>query len=283
MAEKRRVPAPADGAIDAAVAAVRAVTDLEPAVAIVLGSGLGSALGSLELEEEASFPFADLPGFRATSVPGHEGRLAMGRVEAVPVAAFFGRIHFYEHGSMSACSSTTRLAAALGARTMVLTASVGALDPDLETGSTVIITDHVNLMGTNPLQGWRFPDGSPAFVDVSSVYDTVLAETAERCAEELGVWTTRGVYAAVAGPTFETPAEAEFLRRSGATVVGMSMVPEAVAAHALGMTVLGIATVANKAGAAVDHQEVLEEGGRAAVAAGKLLAAILSRPRANGD
>ena len=166
---------------------------------------------------------------------------------------------------------------------MLLTASVGALDPDLEAGSTVIVADHINLMGTDPLQGWRFADGSPAFVDLSSVYDPVLAETAEGCAQELGLWTTRGVYAAVAGPTYETRSEAEFLRRTGATVVGMSMVPEAVAAHAIGMKVLGLATVVNAAGVSVDHAEVLAEGGRAAAEAGMLLAAILSRLDTNGE
>ena len=267
--------------MDAAVAAIRAATDLAPTVSVVLGSGLASALGALE--EEVAFSFAELPGFPSASVPGHEGRLVLGRMSGVPIAAVFGRIHFYEHGSMSTCSLTSRLAAALDARTMVLTASVGALDPDLETGSTVIVTDHINLMGTDPLQGWRFSDGSPAFVDLSSIYDPVLTETAERCAERSGLRTTRGVYAAVAGPSYETPAEVEFLRRTGATVVGMSMVPEAVAARALGMKVLGIATVANIAGTAVDHAGVLEEGGRAAAAAGQLLAAILSRLDTNGE
>lgn len=267
--------------MDAAVAAIRAATDLAPTVGVVLGSGLASASGVLD--DEVGFPFADLPGFPSPSVPGHEGRVALGRMSGVPVVVFHGRIHFYEHGSMSKCSLTSRLAAALGARTMLLTASVGALDPELETGVTVILEDHINLMGTDPLQGWRFPDGSPAFVELSSVYDPVLVETAEMAAQELGIWTTRGIYAAVAGPTFETPAEAEFLRCSGATVVGMSVVPEAVAAHALAMKVLGLATVANAAGASIKHAQVLEEGGRAAVAAMKLLAAILSRLPSNGE
>jgi purine-nucleoside phosphorylase len=267
--------------VDAAVAAIRAVTDLEPEVVIVLGSGLGSALP--ELEAQAEFPFSDLPGFPPASVQGHEGRLALGRLAGVQVGVFFGRIHFYEHRSMSRCSLTSRLAAALGARTMVLTASVGGLDSQVKIGATVIIADHVNLMGTDPLEGWRFADGSPAFVDVSSVWDPVLAELAERCAREIGLWTSRGIYAAVAGPTYETPSEAEFLRRTGATVVGMSMVPEAVAAHALGMKVLGVATVANAAGVAVDHTEVLQAGMRTAPAAGKLLEAILCRPNLNGD
>lgn len=281
MAEGRPLPAPADDPVRAAVAVIRNVTDLEPEVAVVLGSGLGSALPGLE--ETAAFSFGDLPGFPPATVPGHEGRLVLGRIAGVQVGVFFGRIHLYEHGAMSTCSLTSRLAAALGARAIVITASVGGLDPDLETGATVIVADHINLMGADPLEGWRFPDGSPAFVDLSSVYDPVLAEAAEGCAREIGLWTTRGIYAAVTGPTFETPAEAEFLRRTGATVVGMSMVPEAVAAHALGMKVLGIASVANAAGTPIDHAEVLQAGMRAAPAAGRLLEAILSRPNLNGD
>lgn len=229
------------------------------------------------MREEISFGFGELPGFPPSTAPGHEGRLVLGELAGVPTAAFLGRIHFYEHASMPKCSLGVRLARALGADVAVITASVGGLDPQLESGALVVVEDHVNLMGVNALAGWRFPDGSPAFVDPSSMYSPVLAGIAEKAAEELGMWITRGTYAALSGPTYETAAEAEFLRRSGAGVVGMSMVPETVAAHAVGMRVLGLAVVANAAGTPIDHAEVLQVGRRAAAAAGKLLGAILPR------
>lgn len=229
------------------------------------------------LEEVASFTFAELPDFPASTVPGHEGRLILGRLGGTPLALFLGRIHFYEHREMEMASLTVRLARRLGAQAAILTASVGGVDPDLEPGSIVIVDDHINFMGVNPLAGWRRPDGSPAFVDLSSAYDPVLAGIAEASAQALGLWVSRGVYAALPGPSYETPAEVEFLRRSGATVVGMSMVPEAAAASAMGMRVLGLCAVVNAAGSPIAHTQVVEEGERAAVAAGKLLAAILPR------
>jgi purine-nucleoside phosphorylase len=155
---------------------------------------------------------------------------------------------------------------------MVLSAAVGGLDLSLPGGSMVVVRDHLNLMGTNALTGWRYPDGSPAFVDVSAVYDPLLSDAALGLLQDHGIAVVDGVYAAMAGPAYETPAETEMLRRMGATVVGMSTVPEAVAARALAMRVLGLSFVTNAAGGAVSHEEVLLASKTAAEAIGLVVA-----------
>jgi purine-nucleoside phosphorylase len=207
-------------------------------------------------------------------VPGHAGTLWLGTIAGRAFAFFRGRIHFYEGHPMPLASITSRVSHALGARTMVLSAAVGGLDPSLPAASMVVVRDHLNLMGTNPLAGWRYPDGSPAFVDVSQVYDAALSEAALATLRDHGTSVTEGVYAAMAGPAYETPAETEMLRRMGATVVGMSTVPEAVAARALGMRVLGLSFVTNAAGGAVSHEEVLLASKTAAEAIGLVVAGL---------
>jgi purine-nucleoside phosphorylase len=265
------LPGPGDLQAQDAVALVRERSDLVPAVGVILGSGLG--LAADRIEEQAAFSFEGLPGFPPPSVPGHAGRLVLGRLSGVPVAAFLGRIHFYEGHPMAQCTMPVRVARLLGARTMVLTASVGALEPSLRTGTVVVGSDHINLMGENPLRGWRSPDGTPPFVDASRVYDHRLAQAAGREARALGIDVAPGVYLAVSGPSYETPAEIDFMRRAGGTVVGMSVVPEALAARALGMRVLGMFSVTNAVGGEITHEEVVrvgrEMGGR--------LAALLER------
>ena len=273
-----RIPSPGDGVAERIVTAVRERTDVTPVAGVVLGSGLGDAIsvawdraGSGEPVEIA---YADLPGFPPPTVPGHAGRLWLGTIAERPIAFFQGRIHFYEGHPMPLASITSRIASGLGAGTMVLSAAVGGLDPSLPGGSIVVVRDHVNLMGTNPLAGWRYPDGSPAFVDVSSVYDSELSRSAFAILQEHGTAVSEGVYAAVAGPAYETPAETEMLRRLGATVVGMSTVPEAVAARALGMRVLGLSFVTNAAGGVLSHEEVLLASKTAADAIGRVVAGL---------
>jgi len=245
---------PGDGLAERGAEAVLAATDVRPRVAVIAGSGLGDALDQIDVDVE--FAFQDLPGFPPPSVPGHAGRLAIGTLAGVPVAGFLGRVHHYEGHPMSLVTLPARLAAALGARTLVITASTGGLDPDLEPGTLVIGTDHLNLIGENPLRGWRDPEGRPVFVDLTRVYPPEMAAVAERAAEEVGVPVARGVYAAMPGPTYETPAEVEFIRRAGGDVVGMSVVPEACAAAALGMRCLGLYCVTNRVGVHVSHEEV---------------------------
>ena len=275
---EQHVPSPGDGVEEAIVRAIRERTDIQPVAGVVLGSGLGDAIAvARELAgsgDPIEIAYRELPGFPPPTVPGHAGTLWLGTITDRPVAIFQGRIHFYEGHPMPLVSITTRVAHALGARAMVLSAAVGSLDPSLTVGSMVVLRDHLNLMGTNPLAGWRYPDGSPAFVGVAGLYDADLSSAALGILQEHGTAVTEGVYAAVAGPAYETPAETEMLRRMGATVVGMSTVPEAVAARALGMRVLGLSFVTNAAGGAVSHEEVLLASKTAAEAIGRVVAGL---------
>jgi purine-nucleoside phosphorylase len=265
------LPGPGHLHAEAGATLVRTRTLLTPTVAVVLGSGLAEAV-SVGLEGEARFAYESLPGFPPPSVPGHPGRLVVGRLHGVPAAVFLGRVHLYEGHGVHATTLIPRLAAALGARALVLTNASGSLDPALGPGLLLLIEDHLNFLGVNPLTGWRHPDGRPAFADLSRVYDPRLLDLAEEAARRAGVPVARGVYAAVPGPSYETPAECAFLARAGAKAVGMSTVPEAVAGAALGMTVLGISCLTNRAGSSATHEEVLE----AARAGARGLTAILA-------
>jgi purine-nucleoside phosphorylase len=277
------LPGPRDGVAGPIGAAIRERTDTVPVAGIVLGSGLGESIRvARELagsSEGIEIPYSELPGFPPPSVPGHAGKLWVGELGGRPVAIFQGRIHYYEGHGMALASITSQIAAELGAGTMALTTAVGALEQGLAPGAVVIVRDHVNTMGMNPLIGWRMPDGSPAFVDVSRVYDPELSATALEAARAEGssgsVQAEEGVYGAVSGPSYETPAESAFLRGAGATVAGMSMVPEAVAARALGMRVLGLSFVTNTAGASTSHEEVLFASTTAAEVIGRILARVV--------
>ena len=286
MSDPRMLPSPGDGIPERIVDAIRERTALQPVAGIVLGSGLSSAVDAVKgaaVSGSVEISYPDLPGFPPPSVLGHAGKLWLGQVGERALAVFQGRIHFHEGHGMAMASITSRVAAELGARAMVLTAAAGALDPTIHPGTLVVLRDHLNMMGVNPLLGWRMPDGSPAFVDVSEVYDTELAERAlasarayfgtrsEADAANVPPPVRDGVYAAVSGPSYETPAETRMLHLLGATVVGMSTVPEAVAARALGMRVLGLAFSTNAAGASVSHEEVLVASKAASDAIGRVL------------
>jgi purine-nucleoside phosphorylase len=282
----RALPTPGDGVADDIAEAIRERWPGLPQVALVLGSGLGKVLDVARAEaggDGIEIGYDELPGFPRTRVPGHSGRLWLGTVGPTTVAAFKGRVHYYEGHRMSLASLTARVAAVLGAGTIVLTTAVGALDPALRAGSLVVVRDHINLIGETPLRGWRMPDGSPPFLDASAIYDADLSAAAleaGRLADVVPV--VEGVYAAVAGPSYETPVETAFLRNAGGTVVGMSLVPEAVVARASGLRVLGLSFVTNAAGASVSHEEVLEASDRAADVIGRVLVALLDRFRSEG-
>ncbi len=279
---QRDLPGPGDRLAEEAAAAVRRATDVVPLVGVILGSGLGPAVGN-ELKEFASFPFAELPGFAPAGVPGHEGRLAVGELAGVPVAAFFGRVHLYEGHGIEAPAMLPRLAHSLGASILLLTAAVGGLRPGMPAGTIVVLTDHINHMGTTPLRGWRFPDGTPAFIAMRDPYDPALSRLALERAEALGIRAEPGVYGAMAGPAYETPSENIHLQQTGATVVGMSVVPEAVPARALGMRVVGLCTVTNAFGEDVSHEEVLRVSSESAKAVGRLLVDMLPRMAESGQ
>lgn len=269
------LPGPGDALADEAAEYVRERSALRPEVAVVLGSGLGAAMGSVR--EEASFSFEEIPGFPRPTVPGHAGALVLGELSGVPVAVFRGRIHFYEGNDLSVCALPIRLARTLGAGTAILTAATGGIGVELDTGHLVVGTDHLNFLGQSPLRGWRRPDGSPPFVDMVDAYDPALAELAVAGAERAGVPVSRGVYAAMPGPMYETPAEIAFLRVAGASVVGMSVVPEAVPARALGMRLLGLFFVTNRVGVPVEHEDVVRASDAMAGAVGAVIEDVLAK------
>jgi purine-nucleoside phosphorylase len=268
-------PSPGDRLAEEAAGVIRERTSLVPSAGVILGSGLGGAVEGMS--EAETFAYTDLPGFPPPSVPGHAGALSLGMLDGVPIAAFRGRIHFYEGHDLTRCSLPVRLARVMGAGTMVLTAAVGGIQRDLVPGSIVVGTDQINMMGANPLRGWRNPDGSPPFVDMSQVYDADLVALTRERADSLGIAIASGAYVALPGPTYETPAEIEMLRRSGGTVVGMSVVPESTAARALGMRVLGLFSMTNLAGEPATHEEVLAMADLAAKDTSRLLRELLPR------
>jgi len=270
------LPSPGDDLPARGAEIVRARTQLVPSVGLVLGSGLGPAIED-DLEIEASFAFTDLPGFPPPGVPGHAGTLSLGRFAGVAVAAFSGRVHYYEGHGMDVPALLPRLAHDLGAETMVLTAAVGGLEPGVDAGIVVVLRDHLNMMGSAPLRAWRYPDGTPAFINTEEVYDREIVDLAVERADALGIRAADGVYAAMSGPAYETPTEVAMLRRLGATVVGMSMVPEALPAVALGMRVLGICSLTNAFGEHVTHEEVVRVSNETALAVGRLLVDLLPR------
>jgi purine-nucleoside phosphorylase len=267
------VRGPGDSFPEEGAALLREKISAHPEVAVILGSGLSDAAKDFEIDVD--LPFSSLPGFPALSVLGHSGRLVIGRLAGVLAAVFLGRVHFYEGHSMGVVTLPTRLAAALGAGTLIVTAAVGALDPALRPGTLVVGEDHLNFLGENPLRGWADDDGGRFFTDLSTAYDPGLAGVALAAANQDGLTASRGVYAAMPGPTYETPAEVAFLRKAGATVVGMSVVPEVVAAAALGLRCLGLYCVTNKVGAGVRHDEVTEVARGFAPRLGRILKRVL--------
>ncbi|MRS12220.1 MAG: purine-nucleoside phosphorylase [Actinobacteria bacterium] len=246
-----------------------------PRVAIVLGSGL-AGLAAL-VKDAAEVPYTELQGLpEAGAVPGHAGALVCGTLEDVPVLLFKGRIHQYQGATALEAAYPARLAAALGCEVLVLTNASGAVSERLATGDIVLISDHINLMGTNPLIGCHWPEDGTLFVGMRDAYDPQLRILAFSAADEENIPLHDGVYAALLGPSYETPAEVAYLRNGGADIVGMSTVPETIAARALGLRVLGISLVANDAaGVGLSHEEVLEAGRLAAGDLQRLMLAIL--------
>jgi purine-nucleoside phosphorylase len=253
--------------------AVRRECDLAPRAAIVLGSGLGGLAD--EVADRVVVPYERIPHFPRPTVAGHSGNLILGRLAGVPVAVFQGRFHYYEGHDLEVVTRPVRLAKALGAGTLILSAAVGGIAEGLRPGDLVCLSDHLNLIGANPLRGPNDDRLGPRFFDMGSVYTPRLRERARRVASELGLDLKSGVYACFPGPSYETPAEIRMLRALGADVVGMSTVPEAIAARHAGLDVLAFAVVTNLAAGLsageINHEEVQELG----KAAGPKLGAIL--------
>ncbi len=245
--------------IDRAVSVVRERVSLAPQVAIILGSGLGALAG--EVRADAVVPYAEIPGFPRSTVEGHAGNLLVGRLEGRAVAVMQGRAHFYEGYSLADVVFPVRVIRALGARVLLVSNAAGGINRLWSSGDLMIIADHINFMGSNPLMGPNDPDLGPRFPDMSQAYEPDLIALAERAALAEGIAIRKGVYAGVHGPSYETPAELRMLRGWGADAVGMSTVPEVIAARHMGMRVLGITAITDMATGeqikTVTHEDVM--------------------------
>lgn len=253
------------GTIDDAAAAIAALTPLRPAVGVVLGSGLGGF--AEEVEDPVEIPYEEIPGWPVATALGHAGRLVVGRVGGVVVAVMRGRAHLYEGLPAEKVVFGVRALGRLGVKTLVLTNAVGAIDTTLEPGQLVLVADHLNLQGASPLVGPNDDRLGPRFPDMSAAYDPELRAAARMAGARIGVDLVERVYAGWLGPAFETPAEIRMLRTLGADLVGMSTVPEVLAARHMGLRVLAISCVTNMAAGVrpepIDAAHVLEVGARA--------------------
>ncbi|HAM72871.1 MAG TPA: purine-nucleoside phosphorylase [Verrucomicrobiales bacterium] len=245
---------------------------LRPALAVVLGSGFARV--AREVVPDAIVPYGDLPGFLPSTIPGHEGRLVIGHLAGAPVYLLSGRAHYYEGHSMETLTQPVRALAAAGVQALLLTNAAGGIHRQLRPGSFLSISDHINLMGANPLRG-EVPPGRTRFIDLSQVYDAALGRLMLRAARAVRVRIRSGVYLAVSGPSYETPAEIRAFASMGADAVGMSTVPEAIVARQCGVRVAGLSCITNLAAGRsprpLSHSEVLEAGARAGEEAARLV------------
>ncbi len=272
--------------IDDAISAITSRTRVRPVVGVILGSGLGRAAD--EIEGATTIPYEQIPGLPGTTVPGHPGQLVVGTLEGVGVAALKGRPHLYEGYTPAQVGFPVRLLGALGVRVLVVTNAAGGLRPEMEVGTLMVLADHINLpglAGLSPLVG--VAGGEERFVHMVDAYDPALRLVALEAARERGFSATLGVYAMVAGPSYETPAEARLLRQLGADAVGMSTVPEVIVARWLGMRVLGLSCITNvllgpPASEATGHLGVLSAAEQATSALAFLLRFLLRRLKVEG-
>ena len=259
-------------------------TALRPTVGIVLGSGLGAFAD--ELYDRVDIPYALIPGWPRATAIGHAGRLVVGRLDGLAVAIMAGRAHLYEGNTAAQVTYGVRVLGSLGVRSMVFTNAAGGINLELERGGLVLISDHINLQGCNPLVGPNDDSLGPRFPDMSEAYSREYREIAKSVASELCIPISEGVYAAMLGPSYETPAEIRFLRTIGADVVGMSTVLEVIAANHMGIKSLGISCVTNMAAGilpqTINHEEVLETGAMVRDTLVRYLNALLPRLVAGG-
>jgi len=252
-------------------------TALRPAIGLVLGSGLGGFAG--ELSEATRIPYENIPFFPRSTAVGHAGQMVIGNVGHVAVAAMQGRVHLYEGYSAKEATFPIRVFGRVGIRAVILTNAAGGINLEYKQGALVIITDHINLQGQNPLVGPNDDRFGPRFPDMTRAYSKLYRETALRAARRLGKTTYQGVYAGLLGPSYETPAEIRYLRSIGADLVGMSTIPEVIVARHMGLTVLAISCVTNMAAGISDetlsHEDVLATGERVKEDFVSLLRAVL--------
>ncbi|MBU2573805.1 MAG: purine-nucleoside phosphorylase [Elusimicrobia bacterium] len=249
----------------------------KPAVAIIAGSGLANSLP--DLENRLDIPYSRIPNFPKTSVKGHKGELVFGSFKGKGVVVMRGRFHYYEGHQMGFIAFPVRVLASLGVKTLMVTAAVGSLKPAIKPGDLLLVSDHINLMGSNPLMGNYAPFFGDMFPEMNEPYDRALRKEALAAARRLKIRAAPGVYLAVSGPSYETPAEVKAYRLFGGDVAGMSVVPEVIAARQLKMKVLGVCWVSNftsgVAHAQFDHAKVLELGEKVSVKVKALFEAVL--------
>lgn len=253
-------------------------TPARPEVAIVLGSGLGEFAG--RLTEAVSIPYERIPNWPTSNVIGHEGRLIIGDVSGKTIAALSGRAHFYEGHDLKTVTFAARAMGLIGVTALVLTNAAGGINMRFKPGTLMVIDDHINLMGTNPLVGPNDERFGPRFPDMTETYSRRLRGIADQAAKAVGLDIAHGVYAGLHGPSYETPAEIRYLRMIGADAVGMSTVPEAIVARHMGVEVLGISCITNMAAGVLPqplrHDEVMETAHRVRGQFSALLEAILA-------
>ncbi len=246
------------------VSFIRKKVQQRPEIGVILGSGLG--ILAAEAENRKAINYSEIPHFPVSTVEGHEGQLVFGTLAGQQAALMQGRFHFYEGYSMSQVVFPVRVMHELGVKVLVVTNAAGGINESFRPGDLMIITDHINLMGTNPLIGPNDDDLGPRFPDMSEAYDRKLVKLAEQVAEREGLAYRKGVYISLTGPAYETPAEIRYLRTIGGDAVGMSTVPEVIAANHSGMRVLGISCVTNMAAGVLpkklSHDEVMETANR---------------------
>jgi purine-nucleoside phosphorylase len=260
-------------------AAIEAIGDRKANVGIVLGSGLGAF--AEELTDSVEIPYGDIPGWPRSTAIGHAGKLVFGKLDAVPVVLMAGRAHLYEGYSPQQAVFGVRVLGKLGVRKIIFTNAAGGINTSYGTGALVLISDHINLQGSNPLSGPNDDTLGHRFPDMSEAYSLRLRGVAKQAALELGVPLPEGVYAGLLGPSYETPAEIRYLRAIGADLVGMSTVGEVIAANHMGTECLGISCVTNMAAGVLpqklNHEEVLEVGRQVKDGFVRLLKAIVPR------
>jgi purine-nucleoside phosphorylase len=266
----------------AAEEAARAIATrgaLRPKVAVVLGSGLGDVAN--ELTEAATIPYNEIPNFPVSTAIGHAGNLVIGNFDGLPLAVMQGRAHYYEGNSFAQAAFPMRVLHRLGVNAVVLTNAAGGINPAYDRGALVVIRDHINLMGGSPLIGPNDDRFGPRFADMTYAYDRVYRSLALEEANHSGIPLHEGVYAAMHGPSYETPAEIQMLARMGADLVGMSTVPEVIVARHMNVRVLAISCITNMAaglsGETINHEEVLETGRRVKGTFLALLRAVLPK------
>lgn len=265
--------------INEAVAYVRSKSSLQPEVGVILGSGLGNVVDAVDIE--TSIPYGEIPGARASTVLGHQGRLILGRTNGTPVAMMQGRVHFYEGYEMQEVMFLARVLGRLGIKKLIVTNAAGGINTSYTPGDLMLISDHINLMGVNPLRGRNLDDLGVRFPDMSDAYSESLRTLAHEVAAKLGIEVKEGVYLALSGPTYETPAEIRSFRILGADAVGMSTAPEVIAMAHMQIPVLGISCITNMAAGVIKqkltHQEVMDTTARVEKQFTSLVLALIER------